>query len=336
MNNSIAIVIAPEVKALSKSGHALTQRISRSITTLVRAGNISGPEIEALGAIAAGYGLLTEPRRTARRQQVYERDMAKKPEEECVASKGKSFLDALPPLLDIDHLEQDFLAWWTRLQNQGLSICMPVVLDVAVEGLSLTRVGEKRHCDKRTAKTRLILGLRHYIATGGVVEQQDVASGEAGDQAIEEDPEGALRDAVSRVGGQSALARLIGTNQQNISYWLKKGETSIKFARAVADATGIPAARLRPDVFGIGVNRNGSRGSLDGVADQDFDDPRIQWVDDLPRCPLCRILVTDGAPPSPCYRQGCIHAVCGDYASTFSAPSSLSGEDYTFERNFRL
>jgi DNA-binding transcriptional regulator YdaS (Cro superfamily) len=337
MKNDLANIVAPEITALTKFDHSLTRRISRSITRLVRAGNISGPEIEALAAIAAGYDLLTEPDRTAQKQRFYDLEKDENCEEkQRVKSKGR-LLDALPALLESTSLERDFLAWWTRLHNSGVQLCMPVVLDVAVQGLSLTKVGEKRHCDKRTAKVRLLTGLRHYLAARTSARGLEMVAADdptedpepAPEEDTKEDPEGALRDAIARAGGQTALAELIGTNQQNISYWLKKGETSIKFVRAVELATTIPASRLRPDVFGKAANRARGEGSLADVSDADFDDPRVQWVDSKPRCLLCRILLTDGAPLSPCYRQGCSFAVPDKFERVLYSASSLSGDDYT-------
>jgi len=51
-------------------------------------------------------------------------------------------------------------------------------------------------------------------------------------------------------GNQSAFERETGVKQQTLSYWLKHNRpVSPQFARGVANATGIPASRLRPDIY---------------------------------------------------------------------------------------
>ena len=151
-NNKIPAVFSDT--NLNEQPHAedfdtLSRCLSRSIASLVKSGSISGPEIEAMAAIAAGYDLLTAPARTARRQAAYEADKTTKSNKlACPTEKKSDHLAqnngtmVLPPLLDMTCLEQDFLAWWMRLQQVGQQACMPIVLDVAVEGLSLTKVGE--------------------------------------------------------------------------------------------------------------------------------------------------------------------------------------------------
>ena len=49
---------------------------------------------------------------------------------------------------------------------------------------------------------------------------------------------------------QHQLAKDLGISQGAISQWMQKGEIPIKRVPAVARSTGIPAAQLRPDVFG--------------------------------------------------------------------------------------
>lgn len=62
-----------------------------------------------------------------------------------------------------------------------------------------------------------------------------------------------LDRAIELCGGQAALARVIGTKQQNVAYW----RTAVKgvpaeMAQAIEDASGGKVTRqeLRPDVFG--------------------------------------------------------------------------------------
>jgi DNA-binding transcriptional regulator YdaS (Cro superfamily) len=62
----------------------------------------------------------------------------------------------------------------------------------------------------------------------------------------------ALQEAIDAAGGQTALAAKIGVTQSLVHYWLnmsKKG-VAAEHVHAVHAATGIPAHRLRPDIFG--------------------------------------------------------------------------------------
>lgn len=62
-----------------------------------------------------------------------------------------------------------------------------------------------------------------------------------------------LRKAVVLVGGQTALARKLGVNQQNVSWWLNKSKkVPAERCAAIEAATGGAVTRydLRPDVFG--------------------------------------------------------------------------------------
>ena len=98
---------------------------------------------------------------------------------------------------------------------------------------------------------------------------------------------------------------------------------------AIERETGVTATQLWPDIFGEGANKANGAGSLDGVYDVDLDDGLCRWTDTKPRCPLCRILVMDGAPGSPCFRQGCAYAVPEDFARPVYGASSLAGDDYS-------
>ncbi|MDR6144976.1 DNA-binding transcriptional regulator YdaS (Cro superfamily) [Sphingomonas sp. SORGH_AS870] len=51
-------------------------------------------------------------------------------------------------------------------------------------------------------------------------------------------------------GNQSAFERETGVKQQTLSYWLKHDRpVSPLFVLRVATATGIPASRIRPDMY---------------------------------------------------------------------------------------
>lgn len=63
----------------------------------------------------------------------------------------------------------------------------------------------------------------------------------------------ALWRAVSIVGSQSGLARMIGVPQSTLNYWLHgAGRVPAEHCLAVARATGhkVRQAHLRPDLFG--------------------------------------------------------------------------------------
>jgi DNA-binding transcriptional regulator YdaS (Cro superfamily) len=64
----------------------------------------------------------------------------------------------------------------------------------------------------------------------------------------------ALRRAIEVVDSQSALARALGINQQNVSYWLHegKGKVPAEYCTGIERATGGKVTRhdLRPDLFG--------------------------------------------------------------------------------------
>nr|WP_292770375.1 YdaS family helix-turn-helix protein [Mesorhizobium sp.] len=54
-----------------------------------------------------------------------------------------------------------------------------------------------------------------------------------------------------RAGGQTALARSIGANQQTLKTWMthtKKGVPA-EYCQAIEDATGVPKCKLRPDIY---------------------------------------------------------------------------------------
>lgn len=61
----------------------------------------------------------------------------------------------------------------------------------------------------------------------------------------------ALKLACDRAGGQSRLARLIGTTQGQIWYWLTKSKHGVpaEFVLPIERETGVSRASLRPDLF---------------------------------------------------------------------------------------
>ena len=59
-----------------------------------------------------------------------------------------------------------------------------------------------------------------------------------------------LERAIEKAGGQTKLARDIGTTQQGIYYWLKKNKVPAEFCPKIEEATGISKHELRPDIFG--------------------------------------------------------------------------------------
>lgn len=61
----------------------------------------------------------------------------------------------------------------------------------------------------------------------------------------------ALREAVDKAGGQSALADLITTpalpvRQSNVSMWLTRRAVSAEYCPAIEKATGVRCERLNP------------------------------------------------------------------------------------------
>jgi DNA-binding transcriptional regulator YdaS (Cro superfamily) len=61
-----------------------------------------------------------------------------------------------------------------------------------------------------------------------------------------ENPAAAL---VERVGGQSALAALLGIKQQSIYEWVKRKRIPAERVVEIESATGIPRHDLRPDLY---------------------------------------------------------------------------------------
>jgi DNA-binding transcriptional regulator YdaS (Cro superfamily) len=61
----------------------------------------------------------------------------------------------------------------------------------------------------------------------------------------------ALKLACDRAGGQSRLARLIGTTQGQVWYWLTKSKKGVpaEFVSKIEQETGVSRGELRPDLF---------------------------------------------------------------------------------------
>lgn len=64
----------------------------------------------------------------------------------------------------------------------------------------------------------------------------------------------AFAKAIDVVGGQTAFALLVSTedrpvSQQLVSYWFRKGELPAELVLRVERLTGVPRDALRPDVF---------------------------------------------------------------------------------------
>ena len=140
----------------------------------------------------------------------------------------------------------------------------------------------------------------------------------------------ALKSAIKIAGSQTALAKRIGTQQQNISYWLKKGRPPAEAAIAIERETGIARHRLRPDLFVLtgGDSRpprspDGSQGTACGQQTK-----QGRWQETKPRCPLCFINLVNDAPPSPCHRQECRHTKTSREQDRAILQSSLNGPDY--------
>lgn len=59
----------------------------------------------------------------------------------------------------------------------------------------------------------------------------------------------ALKRAIDKAGGQTDLARAIGTTQGHVSQWLRRGKVPADKVLLIERATGVPRQELRPDVF---------------------------------------------------------------------------------------
>lgn len=59
----------------------------------------------------------------------------------------------------------------------------------------------------------------------------------------------AIERAVKNVGGQRAMARLLGCTQQAVGNWIAKGRLPAERVVAVEVVSGVPRHQLRPDLF---------------------------------------------------------------------------------------
>jgi DNA-binding transcriptional regulator YdaS (Cro superfamily) len=58
-----------------------------------------------------------------------------------------------------------------------------------------------------------------------------------------------LLAAIEQAGGQSALARQVGTYRQVVNGWVARGRVPARWVERVADATGVPPWALAPDRY---------------------------------------------------------------------------------------
>lgn len=56
----------------------------------------------------------------------------------------------------------------------------------------------------------------------------------------------ALKKAIKKAGGQSALARKLGISQQSIQQWVV---VPLKRVKQVSEITGVPREELAPELF---------------------------------------------------------------------------------------
>ena len=66
----------------------------------------------------------------------------------------------------------------------------------------------------------------------------------------------ALREAVSRLGSQSATARLLNVSQAAVWKWLHRGKPlPAEHVLVIEAATGVSRHALRPDIYGPAESR---------------------------------------------------------------------------------
>ncbi len=58
-----------------------------------------------------------------------------------------------------------------------------------------------------------------------------------------------LLQAIEQAGGQSALARQVGTYRQVVNGWVARGRVPARWVERVAGATGVPLWALAPDKY---------------------------------------------------------------------------------------
>lgn len=59
----------------------------------------------------------------------------------------------------------------------------------------------------------------------------------------------ALQNAVTKAGGQTALARAIGKTQGHISVWIRRRHVPAEEVLKIEAATGVSRHELRPDLY---------------------------------------------------------------------------------------
>lgn len=58
-----------------------------------------------------------------------------------------------------------------------------------------------------------------------------------------------IEQAVNIVGGQAALARVIGVSQPAVFKWVRNGRPGAVYVLAIEKATGVSRHDLRPDIY---------------------------------------------------------------------------------------
>jgi DNA-binding transcriptional regulator YdaS (Cro superfamily) len=61
----------------------------------------------------------------------------------------------------------------------------------------------------------------------------------------------AIARAVKRCGSQQRFAEKVGCSQPTVHRWLKTGVVGPDWVRRVAKIVRLPAAQIRPDIFGL-------------------------------------------------------------------------------------
>jgi DNA-binding transcriptional regulator YdaS (Cro superfamily) len=59
----------------------------------------------------------------------------------------------------------------------------------------------------------------------------------------------ALKKAIEKAGGQTALAVAVGKTQGHVSKWLERGHVPAEMVLPIERATGISRHDLRPDLY---------------------------------------------------------------------------------------
>lgn len=62
-------------------------------------------------------------------------------------------------------------------------------------------------------------------------------------------PENPLNRAAEAVGSKSELARILGVTPGAVNNWLRRNVVPANRVKDIENASGIPAADLRPDLF---------------------------------------------------------------------------------------